>query len=243
MSGKATLSLVLIAAGAALAAGGPAVFAAVAAFGWQHLHFLLFGVAGVMVLVAAVPRRALAVALVFVVLGSGVVMFRSDGVSDTARVTVAGMLAVLGLLLAVELDRRLEVSLDRRRWTVLFPRRMRARTVPGVIRLAAVTGTLIADLSGAVAGEALTELFLTNWYGHIEVVLPDDWRLVPGRVVGARTGRLAGELDSAEAFEDPGGKDRKRIEELLRADSTPVVVLHLVGFGGDVTLTRVPVPA
>ena len=142
MSGKITLSLVLAAAGAALAAGGPGVFVTAAAFGWRNLHLLLFGLAAAMVLTAALPWRTLVWPIVLALLGLAVFMVRSHGWSVVGR--YGGAFAMFGLaVLLASKDRRERptIALNRRRWTVLgFQRYGLATEIPGVVRLVAVGG-------------------------------------------------------------------------------------------------------
>lgn len=102
MRGKIMLSLMLVAVGAALAAGGHTALLAVVSFGWRNVAALLFVLGGVALLSAVIPPGTLAGPAVFVLLGLGVVLVRS-GFSDTiGRFGVAAALVGVGLVLAAE---------------------------------------------------------------------------------------------------------------------------------------------
>jgi len=239
------LSLMLVAVGAALAAGGPTVLLAVVSFGWRNASALLFVLGGVALLSAVVPPGTLAGPMVFGLLGLGVVLVRS-GFSDTiGRFGVAAALVGVGLVLATEPGPRRALELRRRRWAVLFPRRAPVSSVPPRVRLVAVGNRFTLDLSEARCQRTVVEFFLSSWCGHVTLVLPTNWAVVAGRVTAARGIRLEGNLDSTRTFEDPDddvlGKELDNL--LTQRGSIParrcVVVIHLLGVGGCVSVRRV----
>lgn len=239
------LSLVFVAVGAALAAGGPTALLAVVSFVWRNAAVLLFVLGGVALFSAIVPPGTWAGPAVFILLGLGVVLVRS-GFSDTiGRFGVAVALVGVGLVLAVEPGPRRTLDLRRRRWAVLFPRRATVSSVPARVRLVAVGNRFTLDFSEARCQSTVVEFFLSIWCAHVTLVLPTDWVVVAGRVTAARGVRLEGILDSDRAFEDPGDEVLgKALDNLLKergsAPARPyVVVIHLLGVGGCVSVSRV----
>lgn len=238
------LSLVLVAVGAALAAGGPAALLAVVSFGWRNASVLLFVLGGVALLSAVVPPGTLVGPAVFVLLGLGVILVRS-GFSDTiGRFVVAATLVGMAFVLAAEPGTRQALDLRRRRWTVLFPRRATVSSVPARVRLVAVGNSFELKFSEPGFERTVVEFFLSNWFGHVSLVLPTNWAVVAGRVTAARGIRLDGTLDSDCAFEDPAEDIQgKVLENLLKErDSAParlcVAVIHVLGVGGCVSVSR-----
>jgi hypothetical protein len=242
MGSKIVFSSVLVGAGAALAAGGPMVFVILAALAWRYLHVLLFVLAGALVLVAVVPRRALAVPATLALLGLGVMLVRDHGVGPVARFGGGVSLAVLGIMVAMRPTR--EVSLHRRRWAVLFRRCMEPKQAPARIRLVAVGGgRLTVDLAKAANQSDQIQLFLSTWYGRIKLEFPPSWVVVAGRVAATRDVAFEGSLDWNRGFADPDA-EREKLERLRAriAASTGgrdcVAVVHVLGVGGRVTVDR-----
>lgn len=89
------------------------------------------------------------------------------------------------------------------------------------------------------------EINIACLLGHVEIALPNHWPVVAGRVGSTRSVRLTGLLDSADTFDDPQAEDqlealhelvaRRRKAARMRKPGSAVVV-HIVGFGGGVTV-------
>jgi hypothetical protein len=239
MSGKITLSLVLVAAGAALAAGGPGVFLTVAVFGWRNLHLLLFSLAVAMVFTAALPWRALVWPIALALLGLAVFMVRSHGWSVVGRYGGAFAMISLAVLLSSR-DRRDQpkITLHRRRWAILGSQRGGIATeIPDVIRLVAMGGTFAVDLSTRNPRSDVIQLFLSCWFGDITVVVPQKWKVVAGRVTATHRVSLRGTLDSTQIYEDPDSDQTKiRLADMIRDGY--VAVIHILGVGGTVDIQR-----
>lgn len=243
MGAKITLASTLIAVGAALITGGPTVFVTAAALAWQYLHLLLFGLSALIVVVATVPRRVLLIAAVPGLLGSGLWFARSYGLAPVGRFGGGACLLALGIMLAMRPDRERDVNLRRRRWSVLINRRLNPRQAPARIRLVAMCrGRITVNLARATNENELVQLFLSSWFGRIDLRFPPTWLVVAGRVTAARGVRFEGRLDSDRGYEYPDDHD---VNEELRAavkDSARrrdcVAVVHVLGIGGGVTIQR-----
>lgn len=240
MHGKVILSSVLVAAGAALAVGGPAVFAAGAEFTWRYLHLLLFGAAGLALLLRTVPLRTLAAPAVLALLGLVVLLVRSQGLAVTGRLVGAAALVAIGLTVALLPRGKRALTLDKRRWALFSVRSGQSTQAPRRIRLVTFCGQMDVDLSHARTDHQTIQLFISNWFGQTHVTVPPHWATVAGRVTATRLTNLNGELDSDHGFLDPEGEhDRTRLAEVRRkTNSKAVAIVHVLGFWGTVSLTR-----
>lgn len=246
MHGKILLSSALVAAGAALAAGGPGVFAALAGLVWRDLPLLIFAGAGVMVLVSIVPRRALVGPVALSFLGLGVLLVRSHGWPVVGRFGGAALLTLVGVLLALRRDEARDANLRRRRWAVLAKRRLPSTKAPAVIRLVAIGGRLKVDLTHAKHERKIIQVFVSSWISRVAIVVPTKWVVVAGRLSAARGIRFDGELDAAGVFLNPD-ENQGDIDELERIRSKAaspegtkpcVMVVHVLGAGGIVSIGR-----
>jgi hypothetical protein len=243
MGPRILLSSTLIVAGAALVAGGPTIFPTAISLIWRYLPALLFAVAGVLALTAVVPQRALILPATLASLGLVVLLARTYSLALVARFGGGAALAVIGMMLAMRLPR--PVNLRRRRWALVSNRNLEPVEAPARIRLvAAGGGKLTVDLAGARFQNKHIQLFLSTWYGEIDLRFPEKWVLVAGRVAAVRGVTFSGQLDRTQGFEDPDGSDKEALDRLLgegkpSTDQRPcVAVIHVVGVGGRVSVAR-----
>jgi hypothetical protein len=244
MRWNSLLALGLVAAGTALATSGPHVFVLAASMLWSAAPVLLIALGGLALLMIAVPSPKLI--LPGILLLSGAVWFAIRGEWVQIDVGVRYATAVLAIVAGVALvsEKGVQtVDLMRRQWAVLLPRRANAEVVPTTVRLVAMYTRfrLEFELVKVPRGNVV-ECMITTWWGQVELVVPLHYQVVCGRVHTARWVEFTGKLDSDEVFMDPRGMDLDRLRALCTADHPYVLVLHILGLGGRVSVSRPAAP-
>jgi hypothetical protein len=164
-------------------------------------------------------------------------------------------LAVAGGWLAMSTAQS-DRSLDpvRRELAAFLPRRIkvgRGEETPRQLSVIAVSTSVgVTFAEGCVPRHPTVELLVSCWAGRVEVRAPGSWLLAAGRVAATRGIRFVGDLDHHRPFPDPRAPEQaerlgKLIQEHHREHPPPdsdipaaVLVVHVLGFGGEVTILR-----
>jgi hypothetical protein len=232
------LALGLVVVGTVLATSGPRVFMLAASMLWSAAPVLVIALGGLALLMIAVPPPKLV--LPGILLSSGAVWLavRHEWIQIDVgiRYAVAALAIVAGVALVSEKGVQ-TIDLMRRRWAVLLSRRARAEVVPTIIRLVAMRAQFRLEFDNAPLGNVV-ECMITTWWGDVELVVPRPYQVVCGRTHTARWVEFAGQLDSDEVFMDPRGMHLDVLRALCTADRPYVLVLHTLGIGGGVRVSR-----
>jgi hypothetical protein len=223
----------------------------------RNASLLLFVLAGVYIYFTALPR-GLRFGPAILALGGLAVYLVQHGLWTALEpwVTIGILLVALGGWLSMTANRR-QSDLDPicRELAVLFPRTVRFATnrwMPDHLSIF-VVGTLARiDLqeTGIPRHEHLiVELHVNCLAGMVDVLLPEEWAVVGGRLASTYGVKFAGRLDSADIFTAP--EDRTQRMRLLTVltkwseklpesnrDKSGILVVHVRGFGGEVRVTR-----
>jgi hypothetical protein len=247
------VGLLLVAVGAALAAGGPEGLARVGAAVWTRLDLLLVGLAVAAFVTAVAPRGTLILPLALALAGGALHLMRTGSWSSDALSRLSGALAIVmggWVVMADTPDARADpVDPVLRRAAVLFPRHVRVgRQAPAQVVVLAVGTRLLVDFTGSTMAKFnATELVVSCWAARVEVAVPHAWPVVGGRLRAAHRIRFTGQLDSEQLAPSPQDRDTAGwLGELSRerarratgdepAESFAVVV-HVLGLGGEVVL-------
>jgi hypothetical protein len=118
---------------------------------------------------------------------------------------------------------------------------------PDRLLVLAIFGRVDIDLrSAGVPSYGLVEVMVSCWMGTVEFFVADHWPVVAGRVHAARGVKLEGILDSTETFDEPESKEHEEtLQELIRKRQVSmkseregsVVVIHILGLGGSVSIS------
>jgi hypothetical protein len=247
------LALALVAVGSPVAAGGPASLGRLASLVIANIHVPLLVLAAILILVSALPRGTRLGPMILIAGGLTAYAVTHGQWRAGGLWTAMGALLVLlgGRIALLPGSRRERIDPVWRVTAVLFPRTLavgKGERAPEQIAVVAIGTRVVVDLRepGRV-DEALIELSLSCWAGHIEILLPDSWSVVGGRLASARGVTFRGQLDSTKLFADPrnqemyeklintGAARRERHQEPTGVDPA-VVVVHVLGFGGAVEL-------
>lgn len=249
------IGLAATVAGTLLSVDGPQSLAAL--FHW------LFSYAGVILLVIAAiglvrniaPRGSVTGPLLLGAIGLAVVMFREGWWPAAGAWSATGVgLAVAGGLMVMQPEKPpLRSSPVRRTVGALFNREItysQGQDAPELLSIVAIGCRFRVRL--ASAGQptyGLVEINVVSLLGHVEFSLPRGWPVVAGRVSNTHGVRLSGLLDSTETFDDPRDPEQAgdldelvaRRKKAVRTRQTGVpVVVHIVGWGGSVTILDRP---
>jgi hypothetical protein len=247
-------ALTLVGVGSAIAAGGPVGLAYVARAVWEHLDLLLVALAGSALLAAVAPRGTRAAPVALALVGVGIHLWRNSG-SSTAQVwlllggTAILMGGWLGTAESTARDGGQPVDPVRRSVAVLFPRAIQiSGQAPDQLFVLAVGVRVRVDLSLAQPPRfASTQVLVTCCAARIEVIVPNSWPVVAGRLAAAYGVRFTGRLDSNRSTPHPQepaeakilGKLAKERWKRVAGPGAPrsaVVVIHAMGFGGEIVL-------
>jgi hypothetical protein len=229
---RVLVGLLVVAAGAVWAAGGPSALRALGLVGLRALPSVIIAAGAVLLIRAAVPRGLIAGPIVLLVLGLaalavqlGVVRAIPFGDLLAPVSIIAGILIALsGRASALVPERIVE-----RCQSLFVPRRCRlSGTAPSKLILRCALGGIEASLESCTypGGIPAMVVDVTLVAGHVELAIPHDWHLRAGRVDLARGIRFNGDLDSP----DPPPVDPRTIDRLI--------VLNVQGLGGVLTVTR-----
>jgi hypothetical protein len=251
---RTLIGLLLVSIGSTLAVAGPGGLGRVGLLFASHLYLVFFAAAGLSLFLTVLPRGTRAApAGLFV---AGLIAYVADhhGWWHASQPwALAGLMIVLagGGLSMTASGRKRSEDFDpvQRAWAIGFPRTVAfpgTEWTPGLISAYAIGTKLTIDLrKPAEARGKYVELAIACWVARVEIVLPDHWPVVAGRLAQTKGIRFSGSLDSNETFTDP--RDQLQfnrlnnvVEEwrrLHQADPDPaVVVVHVLGLGGEVSL-------
>ncbi|HEV7649980.1 MAG TPA: hypothetical protein VGP26_17670 [Actinophytocola sp.] len=235
----------LIVVGMVLCAAGPGPLLNAGRWLVVHTGVALLAVAAGTALWAAVPRESRALPLALA--AAGVVIWSlQQGVAGSS--IVGGVLIGLGAFTTVRGSRGVfrddvdPVHTYRRMGGGRSIKAGRGAELPRLLRLRAIGAPYVrVDLTAAtpVRNDWL-EIALTCWFSEIEVVLPDGWAAVAGRVGASRRVRFCGQLDSAIVFDDVGEQRESLLRvAAVRSPERPfAVVFHVAGAVSTVRLAR-----
>jgi hypothetical protein len=231
---RISLGLLTVATGVAWATGGGAALRSEAlALGTAVPLLLLLG--GVAVLLQAVvpPGRLAGSALLVVIAIIGLSVRYDAWRSPTAKHALPIVLIVGGTVIAMsrrrkmpEIDTRIQ-----RYWSPLAIPREKVTAVPHNLVVRVLPGHGVLDLSQAAYPVTADRVVadLTVMFGSLELVLPNDWQVLAGRVALTWAVGFAGELtDAAPAVPKVAATDRKK----------RLIVINIVGLGGRVSISR-----
>jgi hypothetical protein len=246
------LALTLVAVGSPVAVAGPASLGRLAALVITNVYVPLLALAAVLIVVSALPRGTRMGPIVLIAGGlAAYAVTHGQWRAGAAWTAIGALLMLLGGSIALMPDgRRERIDPVRRVTAVLFPRTAaigRGERAPEQIAVVVIGTRVVVDLRepGRV-DEELIELSLSCWAGHIEILLPDSWSVVGGRLASARGVTFRGRLDSTKLFAEP--RNQEMYERLMRIGAerrqrhpeagvdSAVVVVHVLGFGGSVEL-------
>jgi len=251
--GRTVLALLLVSLGSALAVAGPVALGRVGLLIASHIYVLFFAAAALSVFLTVLPRGTrVGPAMLFV---AGVVAYiaaHGRGHRWDPWALAGLMIALLGggLSMATSSRKRTEdVDPVKRVWAIAFPRTSDFQDnewTPQLISACAIGAKLTIDLrSPAEARGKYVELAIACWAGRVEIIPPDHWPIVAGRLAQTKGIRFSGNLDSSETFSDPRdqaqynklGEIVDKWRRLHTASTEPtVVVVHVMGLGGQISL-------
>ncbi len=219
------LGLIAVALGVAIAVDGVGALRRVLELAVDAGPFLLIGLGAVALLRSLAPTSAWAGAGVLVV--AGTIWLLAD--LHHIEVQLSGRLAAVALImvgLALTLVRPARGVHATQgvmgRTAVVFAREWRvgADAPPQLIARAFLT-QLTTDLS-AVRDASRLAVLVTILSGRCEMIVPDDWLIIPGRLDAARGIRI---------------DDRRQARPLADADAAPLeLTIHVSGFLGTVLI-------
>ena len=253
---RIALALLLVGLGGTLAAGGPVALGRLALVVLDHIYLLFLAAAAVSIFVTVMPRGTRTGPVVLILAGSVAYVAthqRSPGQSGWVAVGLLAVVAGGGLAMtAKNLGNKNRRDFDpvRRRWAIGIQKVVEFHAdewIPDHISVYAVGTKLRIDLTApAEARRQYVELSVICCGGCVEIVLPDHWPVVGGRLAFTRTIHFSGRLDSEETFPDPRDQIQyKRLGQVIERrhrqyrefnQPPPVLVVHVMGLGGEVSL-------
>jgi len=253
---RIALALLLVGLGGGLAVGGPTGLGHLAVVVLDHIYLLFLAAAAVAIFVTVMPRGTRIGPVVLVLAGSVAYVATHQRWPGQSGWVVVGLLAVVvggGLAIAgknVGNKNLRDFDPVRRSWAIGIRRVVDfqgAEWIPDHISVCAIGTKLRLDLTApAEARRQYVELSVICCGGCVEIVLPDHWPVVGGRLALTRTIHFSGRLDSDETFPDPRDETQyKRLGQVIEKrhdqyrefnEPPPVLVVHVMGLGGDVSL-------
>jgi hypothetical protein len=243
---QALLALLAVSTGSVLIAAGPPGLAHLGALLLDNAGWLLIGLGAIALLSAIAPAGALLGPLVLILAGLVIVGWPRPEVWALS----GGVITLGGGLFVIRSTRSAGSKHDpvMRRWTMLFRGTvpLKDSTCPDQLFLTAIAGgPLIADLGAADPPSAdVMEVLITCWGGCVHLQVPKHWTVVGGRLAASTMIFVKGELDSKQLVPDRwklNGSTLKALTQKNAAQSgedSILVIVHVMGFGGAVTLTR-----
>jgi hypothetical protein len=227
------LGLVAVAAGTAWAVGGIGSVATSARRLAELLPLLLVLGGALAILLVVVPRGTLAGPVLLVSVGL-LGLAAEDGMLRKlylARIP-ALILVGAGVIVAMSRSEKIHVDTGVKRFTAfLFPahRTLRGET-PAKIIARAIFGLLKVDMSHTAPSLQTDRVWVdvTCIAGRIEIILPKEWEVKPGRVALARRIRFEGALPGTDI--GPAEQGDQRDQNL--------VVINVLGWLGFVVVQR-----
>ncbi|GAB3873144.1 hypothetical protein ACFQ1S_00770 [Kibdelosporangium lantanae] len=241
------LALLAISTGSVLVAAGPPGLAHLGTLLWDNAGWLLLSLGGLSLLATVAPKGSLLGPLVLVVLGLVVLGWPRPEI----WALTGGVMAVGGAFLLVKQPITATNDPVVRRSAVLFPRSFTLSALglgPSRLYLRTVGTRLVADATWmAPPPKDVLELVVSCWGGRVELKLPMHWTVVAGRLSATKLISFEGTLDSPKPIPHPTTVSKSDRDDLIRArverygtpgDSAALVVVHVLGFGGVVEVTR-----
>lgn len=251
--GKAILGLACVVAGTVMVLGGASSATSAASAVWANLDLILIVIGSAALgrhfLQRDIPRGPVAVATCGLVL----LAWRQNWIRQESLIVLVGTVVLLGganvALGAVPAGRS-----DTAVQTVgaLLARRKRSFGIdeepPERLRAWSLLGRIDLDLRRAeIPRYGPIELLISSWGGDLRLRLPNDWVVVAGRTRSSYRMHLSGLLDSKRSFNDPDSPEQLEQLERLREErsaqtgstrANAAVVVHLLGVGGRVKVSR-----
>jgi hypothetical protein len=157
---------------------------------WWPLAIILVGLWN---LVRFIPRPWSFWGPIIVMVGGAITLLATLGRIPDGALRFAWPVVLIALGLAISL---IEIEQPERggKWVkemaVLRGKRFAiAKDLPGYAKATAIFGHLVIDLTSSAIDEKApraTELNITALCGHVEVLVPDTWRIIPHPAVGIR---------------------------------------------------------
>jgi hypothetical protein len=248
-------ALLLVGFGAALAVAGPVGLGRLALDVLSHIYFLFLAAAAVSIFLTAMPRGTRIGPVVLIVAGSAAYVATHERSTGRSGWVLVGLLIVLvggGLAMTARSGKSKNTrDFDpvRRSWAIGIHRVVdfhEDKWIPGYISVCVIATKVKVDLTvPAEARGKYVELSVACWGGCVEIVLPEHWPVVGGRLALTRAIHFSGRLDSEDTFSDPRDQSQYRrlglvIEERHRLypelKEPAVLVVHVMGLGGNVSL-------
>ncbi|SNR35211.1 LiaF transmembrane domain-containing protein [Actinomadura mexicana] len=237
---RVLLGLVAVATGAALAAGGSdALRRGVEVFA-QTAPYLLLAAGAIILLKSVLPREQTVAGPAFLVVAglTWLAVARDWFASETMRPFASAVLVVGGVAVAMSSGRR-DLDIDtgvRRCMAIVMPRVSRFAQAPRKLVVRALAGDVVIDLSEArLPRQQEMEIDLALLYGYVQILIPEGWAVVRGRLETARRIRLDGKLDPPYVYSPPPASDADGPDW---HGGRGGVVLNISGIGGSVVLRR-----
>lgn len=250
------MSFVLVALGAVLATSGPGAPVRIGLWFLANAELMLLVAAGLSLLLAIAPRGALTGPGVLVLAALTVSSVRQRWWEQASSVwTMVGVLIVLlgGVIGLASRPEVVDVDPIHRRRIIMVPwtRTIRLEAdqkVPEVLSVIAVASRVVVDLRKAPEPKReIIEVAVSCWAANVQLLLPDSWAVVAGRLNAARRVRFSGSLDSPDPAPYPYRSktahrlvtlagDRKRRIGKDEVSGPVAVVIHVLGFLGYVSV-------
>jgi hypothetical protein len=249
------IGLAVTVVGTMLAVDGPGSVAGLFRWVFAYAGVIVVGVAVVALVRNVAPRGSLVGPVALGVVGLTVVMLRQrwwPGIGGWSAAGV-GMALVGGLIVMQRGSPPVRPGPVRRVVGAVFNREIvygAGHDAPERLSVVAIGCRIKVNLvSAGLPRHGLVEINIVCLVGHVEIAVPLSWPVVAGRVNNTHGVRLSGSLDSTETFDDPREGDqaeelgelaaRRKKATRTRKAGVPVVV-HIVGYGGGVTVVDRP---
>jgi hypothetical protein len=244
------LALLAVGAGSVLTAAGPTGLSRLGVLLVDNAGWLLIALGTLALLSAIAPRGALLGPLLLILAGLVVIGWPQPEIWTLSGsvITVGG-----GLLLirGTQGRTRNEDRVMRRsgalvRRTILLDHK---DICPDHMFLRAVCGKLIVDVTQArPPGGDVLELMITCWGGWVDIRPPEHWAVVSGRLAAANLIVFDGPLDDRQPHPNAARLDGDALDQLKdkrvkqehrdKGLQAALVVVHVMGLGGGVTVSR-----
>jgi hypothetical protein len=186
---------------------------------------------------------------------SGVVLYLAGSGLVTTRDTwqmVSGFIAAavgLALLSSVRLEEAPTADPVQTARAIFLPRRVQlaGHKLPSHQRVMAYGTAFQLDMQGTTArSEAVLELSMTAILGRVDVIVPEHWLILPGRLHVSSGSHMRGTFDHTRPIPYLGTTERDDIRDLVaeRTDANSPkappfpVVLNVTVFGSHVQIIR-----